>query len=120
MEEKTKQFTVRDVLQLVVETIRDRLALLGEVEKMEALTGQVNKQAALERLELLSLALGRTAMPLTSFGEVSSCYGMRATLKSDQLPSMEAGSMLQRSSTLTWNRCSTCQQALRTSAAPRT
>ena len=57
MEEKTKEFTVRDVLQLVVETIQGRLALLAEMEKVEALTGQVNKQAALERLELLSLAL---------------------------------------------------------------
>jgi len=57
MAEPTKQFTVRDLLQLVCETIRDRLALLGEMEKVEALTGQLNKQAALERLELLSLAL---------------------------------------------------------------
>jgi hypothetical protein len=55
--EATKPFTVRDLLQLVCETIRDRLALLGEMQKVEAMTGQLNKQAALERLELLSLAL---------------------------------------------------------------
>jgi hypothetical protein len=41
----------------VAQTIKERLVLLGEIQKTEALTGQINKQAALERREWLSLAL---------------------------------------------------------------
>ncbi len=57
MSEQTKQFTVPDLAPLVAQTIKERLELLGEIQKTEAQTGQINKQAALERRECVSLAL---------------------------------------------------------------
>lgn len=57
MAESTMEFTLVDLAPLVAKTIKDRLALLGEIQRTEAQSGQINKQAALERRELLSLAL---------------------------------------------------------------
>jgi hypothetical protein len=54
---RAKQFTVPDLAPMVAQTIKERLELLGEIGKTEAQTGQINKQAALERREWLSLAL---------------------------------------------------------------
>ncbi len=57
MTDDAKQFTVTDLAPLVAETIKQRLELLCEIQKTERQTGQINKQAALERREWLSLAL---------------------------------------------------------------
>jgi hypothetical protein len=57
---------VLDLVPLVAETIKERLELLGEIQKTEAQTGQINKQAARERRELLSLALRAIEMYMTA------------------------------------------------------
>ena len=57
-----KEFTVPDLAPLVAKTIKDRLALLEDIQKVEAQNGQINKQAAIERRELLSLALSAITM----------------------------------------------------------
>ena len=62
MAEPTKEVTVLDLAPVVARTINDRLALLAELQKAEAQTGQINKQAALERREWVSLALKALGM----------------------------------------------------------
>jgi hypothetical protein len=39
MAESAKQFTVPDLAPIVAQTIKERLELLGEIEKTEAQTG---------------------------------------------------------------------------------
>jgi hypothetical protein len=51
------KFTVPDLAPLVAQTIKERLDLLGEIQKTEAQTGHVNKQVSLEQREWVSLAL---------------------------------------------------------------
>jgi len=57
MAEARTQFSMTDLAPVVAETIKQRFELLSEIQKTEMQTGQINKQAALERQECLSLAL---------------------------------------------------------------
>jgi len=53
-----KEFEPADLLAIVARMIKDRLDLLQQIDKAEAQTLHLHRQASRERLALISLALG--------------------------------------------------------------